>query len=63
MAADLERALSMPIEERRERHRSSLAAVVANPSTRWAGSFLAALVAAHRQRGTSLDRWRRVDGA
>ena len=48
MAADLDRALRMPVEERRERHARLLAAVHRTTALSWAEGFVAALEACRR---------------
>jgi alpha,alpha-trehalose-phosphate synthase [UDP-forming]/trehalose-phosphatase len=48
MARDLDRALRMPLEERRERHAKLLAAVMRTTAVTWAEDFLRALEACRR---------------
>jgi trehalose 6-phosphate synthase len=50
LADDLDRALSMPLDERRERHRRMLQTVLWTSSTGWADRFLETLELAHRRR-------------
>ncbi len=47
MARDLDRALRMPLDERRDRHARLLAAVSRTTALTWAEEFLAALEACH----------------
>jgi alpha,alpha-trehalose-phosphate synthase [UDP-forming]/trehalose-phosphatase len=48
LADELHRALSMPADERRQRHASLLATVLATTPDSWAAGFLDALAAIHR---------------
>jgi trehalose 6-phosphate synthase len=48
LADDLDRALAMPLDERRARHRRLLESVLRNTSADWATRFLDALHLAHR---------------
>jgi trehalose 6-phosphate synthase len=52
LADDLDRALAMPLDERRERHRRMLEIVRSTSSTDWADRFLETLERAHRRRVT-----------
>jgi trehalose 6-phosphate synthase len=56
VAGAIERALSMPLAERKARHRALLAVILEHDATRWAKSFLSALELARRERKVSSFR-------